>query len=54
MEALAGLSLGVLALIGIIYLAVIVLSIILFFKVWIMCDDVRKIKRHLLEKHSDY
>ena len=29
-----------------------ILCIILFFKVWIMCNDVRKIRNHLLERQS--
>lgn len=38
---------------GLVYLVVVVLSVVLFFKLWIMTNDIRDIKNYLIKEDDE-
>ena len=52
-EALAasgGVGAAVMIIIGLLYLAILVLGIILYIKLWMMSNDVRKLRKYFVDK----
>ncbi len=52
-EALAasgGVGAAVMIIIGLLYLALLVLAIILYIKIWMMSNDVRKLRKYFVDK----
>ena len=52
-EALAasgGVGAAVMIIIGLLYLALLVLGIILYIKLWMMSNDVRKLRKYFVDK----
>ena len=52
-EALAasgGVGVAVMIIIGLLYLALLVLGIILYIKIWMMSNDVRKLRKYFVDK----
>lgn len=45
---------GFLIFLGIVFFIFGILQIILFFKVWVMTDNVRELKKHILKEKNDY